>query len=128
MAKSDDTPILSVVNLPSAIPKPPATLNEAGANLWRTVLADFVIDDAGSLCVLEQAAAAYGRAEALREAIDRDGEILLGRHGLREHPGLKAELQARAFVVRALSKLGVVFENVRPGPGRPPATTPAWRR
>ena len=38
MAKNSD---LSVVNLPSATPKPPANLGPAGINLWRSIMAEY---------------------------------------------------------------------------------------
>jgi len=42
------------------------------------------------------------RAERLREQIDRDGEIVPTKTWLRDHPGLRHELAARAFVSRSL--------------------------
>jgi hypothetical protein len=100
--------------------EPPANLGPAGSNLWRSVLAQYDITDAGGLVLLEQAAFAADRAERLREQIDTDGEIIHGRAGPREHPGLKGELAARAFITRTLVKLGLHVEPLRPGPGRPP--------
>ena len=41
-------------------------------------------------------------AEALRAAIDRDGEVVQTRTGPRAHPGLRDELSNRAFIVRTL--------------------------
>jgi hypothetical protein len=79
----DNKPPLSVINLPSTIPKPPSTLGDAGATLWRSIMAEYDISDAGGRAVLEQAAAAYDRAERLRVEIDRDGEIVRGRTGVR---------------------------------------------
>ena len=66
----DDKPSLSVVNLPSSAPKPPANLGPAGVNLWRSIMAEYDISDAGGQALLEQAAAAYDRAERLRVEID----------------------------------------------------------
>jgi hypothetical protein len=114
-------PPLSIVPPPVLNPaEPPANLGPAGCNLWRSVLAQYDISDAGGLVLLEQAAFAADRAERLREQIDADGEILHGRAGPREHPGLKGELAARAFITRTLCKLGLHVEPLRPGPGRPP--------
>ena len=125
MAKnpSAQTP-LSVVNLPSSIPKPPANLGDAGATLWRSIMAEYDISDAGGQALLEQAATAYDRAERLRVEIDRDGEIVRGRTGMREHPGLKIELASRSFVVRTLQRLGINLEVVRPVSGARPK--PTW--
>jgi hypothetical protein len=120
-----DNPPLSVVNLPSSAPKPPANLGPAGATLWRSIMAEYDISDAGGQALLEQAAAAYDRAERLRVEIDRDGEIVRGRAGMREHPGLRGELAARSFICRTLQRLGINLEAVRMAPGRPAG--PAWR-
>jgi hypothetical protein len=119
----DDKPPLSVVKLPSN--EPPANLGPAGAGLWRSIMSEYDVSDAGGQALLEQAAAAYDRAERLRIEIDRDGEIVRGRNGIREHPGLKGELAARAFMCRTLQRLGINLEAVRMAPGRP--SGPAWR-
>jgi hypothetical protein len=116
----DSKPAFSIVNLPATIPKPPPTLGTAGQSLWRSIVTEYDISDSGGQLMLEQIALAYERAERLRIEIDRDGEIIRGRTGPREHPGLRGELAARAFVVRALARLGLQFEPVRSSPGRPP--------
>jgi hypothetical protein len=121
----DDKPPLTAVNLPSTAPKPPANLGPAGAGLWRSIMSEYDVSDAGGQALLEQAAAAYDRAERLRVEIDRDGEIVRGRTGMREHPGLRGELAARSFICRTLQRLGINLEAVRMTPGRPPG--PAWR-
>jgi hypothetical protein len=120
MAKNpDDKPPLSLVNLTATLPKPPAKLGPTGAAFWRSLMAEYIIEDGASLILLEQAAFAYERAERLRVEIDATGEIIRGRNGPREHPGLRAELAARAFVVKTLAKLGLHFEPTRPSSGRP---------
>jgi hypothetical protein len=119
-----DKPPLSIVNLPSTIPKPPANLGPIGANFWRSIMAEYDISDSGGQALLEQAALAYQRAEALRVEIDRDGEIVRTRTGMREHPGLKIELASRSFVVRSLQRLGVNLEMVRSASGKRPQ--PTW--
>jgi hypothetical protein len=123
-----DKPPLSVVNLPFTIPKPPASLGNAGATLWRSIMAEYDIPDAGGQTLLEQAASAYDRAERLRIEIDRDGEIIRTRTGMREHPGLKIELALRSFTVRTLQRLGINLEAVRPASGHRPIPTWSSRR
>ena len=103
---------------------PPANLGPAGQSLWRAILSQYDIRDAGGLALLEQASRASDRAERLRAEIDGVGEIIHTRNGPREHPGLKAELASRAFVARTLVKLGLNLEPVRSSAGRPPSS---WR-
>ena len=109
MAKN---PPLSVVDPTSTIASPPSNLGPAGQKIWQSVLTDYEISDAGGLALLEQVAFAYERAERLRVEIDRDGEIIRGRNGMREHPGLRGELAARSFICRSLQRLGVNLEAV----------------
>jgi hypothetical protein len=110
---------------PSSMTDPPANLGPTGINLWRSIMTDYDISDAGGLALLEQAAFACDRAERLRAEIDADGEIIRTPTGPREHPGLKGELAARSFLVRTLQRLGINLEAVRPGPGRP--SGPKWK-
>ena len=63
--------------------KPARTLGNHGTILWRAIMAEYQIDDAGG--------------------VDRDGDIIRTKAGPRDHPGLKHELAARAFVVRTLA-------------------------
>jgi hypothetical protein len=72
----------------------------------------------GRIELLAQACAAADRAEALRAAVDRDGEVVQTRTGPRAHPGLRDELSNRAFIVRTLERLGLTLQNVQPV-GRP---------
>lgn len=63
---------------------------------------------------------ALDRAEALREQIDDEGEIVSDAKGnRRDHAGLKHELQNRSFVAKALSRLGLALETPVRGVGRP---------
>jgi hypothetical protein len=98
---------------------PPRPLGDYGNALWDRVQGEYGITDTGGIEILAQACAALDRAEALREAIDRDGEVITTRNGPKVHPGCKDELACRAFVVRTLERLGLNVEAIKP-PGRPP--------
>jgi hypothetical protein len=74
-------------------------------------MSEYEIADSGGIEMLTSACQQLDRAESLREAIDQDGEILRSKAGLREHPGLRHELAARAFVVRTLARLGLVSKR-----------------
>ena len=103
---------------PPVVP-PARPLGPAGTQLWEAVQRAYSVEDAGGAEILSQACAALDRAEELAGAIARDGAIVQTRNGPREHPGLRAELSNRAFVVRSLARLGLDVEPVR-AMGRPP--------
>ena len=88
-------------------------------------MSEYQIIDSGGLEMLTAACQQLDRAKSLREQIDRDGEIIRTKAGLREHPGLKHELAARAFVVRTLARLGLDVEAIK-SVGRPPSPV-GWK-
>lgn len=108
--------------VPSTPPQPgapPRPLGKHGMALWRSVTAEYAIEDAGGVELLCMACSALDRAEACREQIDRDGETIRTKTtGLKDHPVLKHELANRAFVVRTLGRLGLDVEAIKPV-GRP---------
>jgi hypothetical protein len=83
-------------------------------------MTEYEISDSGGTEMLQQACSALDRAENLRLEIDRDGEVIRTRSGVKDHPALKHELACRAFVVRTLARLGLNFEAIKPSVGRPP--------
>src|ERR687888_265306 len=98
---------LSVVESdPTGGAEPPRKLGDHGRALWDRIMTAYDIADEAGREMLAQACAALDRTEALREQIERDGVTIIVRGAAREHPGLKAELAGRAFVVRTLQKLG----------------------
>ena len=111
---------LTVVTQDQPSPKPARTLGEAGASLWSSVMREYAIADAGGVEILLLACQALDRAEALREQIDRDGEVIRAKGIIRDHPALRHELSNRAFVCRSLQRLGLDVEAVKPigRPGR----------
>jgi hypothetical protein len=94
--------------------KPTRKLGKHGAVLWRNILDEFDIHDAGGLEMLALACQQLDRAEDCRETIDRDGALIRSKNGPREHPLLRHELAARAFVARTLQRLGVNVEAIKP--------------
>jgi hypothetical protein len=98
--------------------QPPRLLGKAGLRLWRAVVGEYDLADAGGVELLCLACQALDRAEACRVQIDRDGEMVRTKTGAREHCLLKAELANRAYVSRAISRLGIDGETAKPI-GRP---------
>jgi hypothetical protein len=111
-------------------PSPPCALGAAGQALWDRIMNDYAVTDAGGVELLSQAAQAADRVASLRRQIDETGELIPTRAGLRDNPGLKHEIAARAFITRTICKLGLAVEPLRPGVGRPGATfgiTDPWK-
>jgi len=112
---------------PATWQAPSRTLGKHGRSLWDRIQSEYGVEDSGGLEMLQQACAALDRAETLRLEIDRDGEVIRTRGGVKDHPALKHELANRAFVVRTLARLGLNFEAVKPvgRPGQPVEWQPA---
>ena len=123
MAERPPKAPFSVVSaLPLQVPDPPQPLGPAGTALWRAIRAEYGIQDQGGITMLMVGCRAWDRAERLREAIDRDGDVVHTRSGVpKAHPAIRDEVQARAQVMRAIEKLGLNFEAVKPI-GRPPGS------
>jgi hypothetical protein len=83
------------------------------------VTKEYGIEDCGGVEMLCQACQGLDNAESYAEQIKRDGPVIRSKVGLRDHPLIKHELAARAFVVRTLQRLGLDVEAIKPI-GRPP--------
>ena len=113
-------PPLTLVGPGATTPPPPRKLGQHGRQLWDAVQREYAVHDAGGVELLCLACQALDRAESLSEAISAEGETVRTRTGVRAHPALRDELANRAFVTRALAKLGIASEPVK-SPGRPVA-------
>jgi hypothetical protein len=100
---------------------PPRPLGEHGKAFWDRICAEYAIADGGGIELLAQACAALDRAEECAAVIARDGLTVETNSGIRDHPLVKHELANRAFVTRAIARLGLDVEPVgrvgRPGMG-----------
>ena len=76
----------------------PPDLGPNGTRLWTRVQNEYRVCDVGGVELLTQACRALDRAERCRKQIDEEGETIVTKGGLRDHPLLKHELAARAFV------------------------------
>jgi hypothetical protein len=119
------TPPLTVVGSGSTAIQPPRALGNHGMSLWTAIHAEYRIDDRGGVELLAQACAACDRAEALAACVERDGETIRTKTGIRIHPAVREELACRAFVCRTLERLGLNVESVK-AVGRPSGGFPAW--
>jgi|SRR5215472_14997995 len=118
MARKPDQTVIPLYRPPTPA-EPPADLGASGADLWRAIPADWLIDDAASLVVLAQAAHAADRAETLRRQI---AQFETAGALARTKTMITAELAARSLVARLLGRLGVLDSESKRGPGRPPKT------
>ncbi len=104
----------------ATLPQPTRPLGDHGQRLWNQVVSEYDVTDVAGIELLTQACQGVDRAEALAAHIAADGEIVRTRTGIKAHPAIREELACRGFVVRTLQKLGLNYEPVRSGPGRPP--------
>jgi hypothetical protein len=119
MPKAPTQPALSIASGAAPVPEPPRPLGEHGRLLWNAIQREYGIQDVGGRELLGQICAAVDRAEALAAAIKTDGDVIYTRAGVpRSHPAIKDELGCRAFIVRAIEKLGISVESIKPV-GRP---------
>jgi P27 family predicted phage terminase small subunit len=99
--------------------EPPRVLAPHGRSLWDAIQAEYGINDAPGRELLQLACEALDRAQQLADAVAADGVVVHTAKGeVRTHPAVKEELACRAFVAKALSRLGLDFEPSRPA-GRP---------
>jgi hypothetical protein len=119
MSMPKKTSLSLVSSLVRKVPEPPPELGKYGRALWHSVMGQYDIVDAGGWETLRQACCACDRAEACRQIIDEQGEMITIRNQIRSHPLLRDELQNRAFVVKAIQRLGLDLEPVK-SIGRPP--------
>jgi hypothetical protein len=111
-------PPLALVGSTATGTQPPRNLGEHGMALWSGVMNEYGIRDIGGIEILTQICAALDTAEQCAEQVRADGVTIQTKTGLREHPALKHELGARAFVCRNLQRLGLNVEVLKPV-GRP---------
>ena len=97
--KSRNPPPLTVVGKTAQnAPKPPRKLGPAGESLWNLIQSEYRIEDVGGVELLMQACLAADRADELAAIIDQDGARIVTKTGIKDHPLLKHELAARAFI------------------------------
>jgi P27 family predicted phage terminase small subunit len=109
---------MSTSNYPRAVPTrsplrsgpvlPPSHLEAEEAALFKSIVAEFRVDDVGSLQLLTTAMEAHQRCRVCRETIDKEGMTVADRFGtLQPHPLLKAETSARGQYLAALRALNL---------------------
>jgi phage terminase small subunit len=99
-------------------PKAPEHLRPATKHWWQEVVREYELGS-HHLRLLELACSAFDRAEQARAQIAKDGAYVPGRYGLRSHPAIAVERDARLSFARLLRELDLDAEA--PADRRPPA-------
>ena len=92
------------ISASSSVP-PPKDLGPAGKKLWEDITAEFTLETSAEVQQFYEACCMEDRASKLRRHIDADGEMIETKGMRRDHPCLKHELAARAFVTRTIANL-----------------------
>lgn len=101
--------------------RPPKTLSKDAKRLWRTLTAEYGIEDAGGLAILTAGLEAYDRAREAKALLDAEGPVVVDRWQQRKpHPAAAIERDSRAQWLGAIKQLCLDVEPLHPGPGRPP--------
>jgi hypothetical protein len=100
-------------------PQPPGKLGAAGQALWAHIQGGYDIRDCGGVELLMRACMEADRVAEMKGIIDEDGARIFVKGVPRDHPLIKHELAAQAFIVKTLRLLGVTDESVQ-ALGRPP--------
>lgn len=102
----------NVVSMPRGsrpvLAPPPKSLPKHEADLWREYVAAYEFNGPAAYGLLQVALEAHARCREAKEAIDRDGLLLLDRYGKpRQHPLVHCERDARAAYLAALKHLNL---------------------
>jgi P27 family predicted phage terminase small subunit len=101
----------------------PSHLSREARQIWKSLVEEYGINDAGGLEILKTGLEARDRFTGARVKINADGMTIFDRHGTEKgHPLLAAERDARAQWLAALKMLNLDVEPLRDGPGRPPGS------
>jgi P27 family predicted phage terminase small subunit len=87
-------------------PKPPVHLSPEGKRLWQQLFADYALDDAAGLLLLQSACEAFDRLQEARKVLAKDGAVMTDRWGQKKpHPAAGIERDARNQLHSALRLL-----------------------
>lgn len=90
-----------------SVPAAPKGTGRAGRDLWRSVVANFVLDD-HERTLLEQAVAVADTCAHLQSVVDADGPLVRGPDGIdRAHAALVELRQQRILLARLIVALRV---------------------
>jgi len=100
--------------------RPPGHLTKESKRIWKDLLNEYGIEDVAGLKILRVALESFDRAQAAREAIDKDGMTVIDKNlQLKPHPLLPIERDSRAAFLAGIKALSLDLEPLRDKPGRP---------
>jgi P27 family predicted phage terminase small subunit len=104
---------------PAKRAQPPAHLESVEQDLFRQLVAQFTIDDARSVSLLQVAMEAHQRMRKARQTIDAEGTTYFDRFKQpRMHPAVIIERDSRDSYLRAMRQLNLAPPNSPVGEGR----------
>jgi P27 family predicted phage terminase small subunit len=102
------------------IKQTPKHLKKEGRKFWRSVLANYYLEDAHHLKLLEGACACLDRIDQARDEIETQGAFYMDRFNQpKEHPAHKTERDNKILFARQIRELNLDVEA--PKESRPPA-------
>jgi P27 family predicted phage terminase small subunit len=102
-------------------PPPPAHLSPSAQEWWRTTVGAYILQE-HHLRLLQLLCEAWDRAQQAREQLAKDGLTVPGREGgIRAHPCIAVERDARLAVARLVRELDLDTEPPASARNGPPA-------
>jgi phage terminase small subunit len=90
-------------------PPPPPHLSPSTQQWWRTVLDRYILEE-HHLRLLQLACEAWDRGQRAREQLEEEGLTVSGRAGVKPHPCIAIERDARLAVARLVRELDLDTE------------------
>ena len=98
----------------------PSHLSPEAKKIWKKLVTEYGISDAGGLEILRAGLEAFDRAQSARAKIDKTGLMYFDRFkSPKMHPLLPVERDSRAAFLQALKQLCLDVEPIK-SIGRPP--------
>lgn len=98
-------------------PSPPGDLKRSGRALWRSVVADFDLDE-HERQLLHETCRTRDLCDLLQTQLDTDGPMSESSQGVRVHPAAVELRQQRIVLARLLAALNVPSGEESAGPHR----------
>ena len=105
----------------------PKHLKDSGRAFWKSIIAEYQIEDAAGQSLLARACECLDRLRQAQADIERDGATVLDRYGSpKAHPATGIEKDSRNGFFAALRQLQLDIEPLKDATGRPPENY-AWK-